>query len=113
MLTRVKKYCILLIAINNSLTTEKTKSEQKLQKGGEIMELNIEMFKELFDTRFKSYAEAGRQLNVAPAQIFRIMNRRGKAGALFFGKLYTYCNKHKLKFEKYIFLSSDNKEGGF
>ena len=48
------------------------------------MELNIEKFTELFDTNFNaSYAEAGRKLGVAPAQVFRIMNNEGSAGAKF------------------------------
>ncbi len=69
------------------------------------MELNIEKFTELFDTNFNaSYAEAGRKLGVAPAQVFRIMNNKGSAGAKFFGKLITYCDYNKLNFRKYIFL---------
>ena len=74
------------------------------------MELNTEKFKELFEEEFNgNYAEAGRQLNVAPAQIFRIINNKGKAGAVFFGKLYAYCDTHKLNFKSYIFLPSLNK----
>lgn len=70
------------------------------------MELNMYTFTELFKDKFKySYAEAGRQLNVSPAQLYRIMNNKGKAGALFFGKLHTYCNKHQLNFEKYIIIT--------
>lgn len=69
------------------------------------MELNVEKFTELFDTNFNaSYAEAGRQLGVAPAQIFRIMNNKGSAGAKFLGKLIIYCDTHKLNFRRYIFL---------
>lgn len=69
------------------------------------MELNVKKFTELFDTKFNaSYAEAGRQLGVAPAQIFRILNNEGSAGAKFLGKLITYCDCNKLNFRKYIFL---------
>ena len=71
------------------------------------MELNREKFIELFDTKFNaSYAEASRQLGVASAQIFRIVNGNGgsNTGAKFFGKLITYCDMHKLNFRKYIFL---------
>ena len=69
------------------------------------MELNREMFIKLFDTNFNaSYAEASRQLGVASAQIFRIINSNGNAGAKFLGKLITYCDTHKLNFRKYIFL---------
>lgn len=74
------------------------------------MELNIDKFKELFKKDFReNYAEAGRQLNVAPAQIYRIINNKGKAGTLFLGKLYAYCKKHKLNFESYISFSMSNK----
>lgn len=69
------------------------------------MELNKEMFIKLFDTNFNaSYAEASRQLGVASAQIFRIINANGKAGAKFLGKLITYCDTHNLNFRRYIFL---------
>lgn len=69
------------------------------------MELNLDMFIKLFETDFNaSYAEAGRKLGVAPAQIFRIINNNGCAGAKFLGKLITYCDTHKLNFRKYIFL---------
>ncbi len=69
------------------------------------MELNKEMFIKLFDTNFNaSYAEASRQLGVASAQIFRIINSNGEAGAKFLGKLITYCDTHKLNFRNYIFL---------
>lgn len=71
------------------------------------MELNREMFIKLFDENFNaSYAEAGRQLGVAPAQIYRIINDKASSntGAKFFGKLITYCDTHKLNFRKYIFL---------
>ena len=71
------------------------------------MELNKEKFIELFDREFNaSYAEASRQLGVASAQIFRIVNNEdtSNAGAKFFGKLITYCDTHKLNFRKYIFL---------
>lgn len=69
------------------------------------MELNKEMFIKLFDTKFNaSYAEASRQLGVASAQIFRIINNDGNAGAKFLGKLITYCDTHKLNFRNYIFL---------
>lgn len=69
------------------------------------MELNKEMFIKLFDTNFNaSYAEASRQLGVASAQIFRIINGNGEAGAKFLGKLITYCDIHNLNFRKYIFL---------
>ena len=74
------------------------------------MELNMDKFTELSKSEFKeNYAEAGRQLNVAPAQIFRIINNQGKAGALFLGRLCTYCNKHKLEFKDYIILVEPNK----
>ena len=44
------------------------------------MELNVDMFIKLFDKDFKgSYAEAGRKLKVAPEQIYRIINKKGKA----------------------------------
>ena len=67
------------------------------------MELNMDKFTELFKNKFKeNYAEAGRQLNVAPAQIFRIMNNKGKAGVTFFGKLNIYCKKHKLNYDDYV-----------
>ena len=67
------------------------------------MELNMDKFTELFKKKFKeNYAEAGRQLNVAPAQIFRIMNNKGKAGVRFFGKLNAYCKKHKLNYDDYV-----------
>ncbi len=67
------------------------------------MELNVDMFIKLFDNDFKgSYAEAGRKLDVAPAQIYRIINKKGKAGLVFVGRLKTYCKKHKLKFDNYI-----------
>lgn len=69
------------------------------------MELNIKKFIELFDTKFNaSYAEAGRQLGVAPAQVYRIVNCKGKAGAKFLGKLIVYCDTNKLDFREYIFL---------
>lgn len=69
------------------------------------MKLNKEMFIKLFDTNFNaSYAEASRQLGVAAAQVFRIVNSNGEAGAKFLGKLITYCDTHKLNFRKYIFL---------
>lgn len=69
------------------------------------MELNVDMFIKLFDKDFKgSYAEAGRKLKVAPEQIYRIINKKGKAGAVFFGKLYTYCDEHKKNFKNYILL---------
>lgn len=71
------------------------------------MELNKEMFIKLFDKEFKaSYAEASRQLGVAPAQIYRIINNKtnSNAGAKFFGKLITYCDTHNLNFRRYIFL---------
>ena len=71
------------------------------------MELNKEKFIELFDSEFEaSYAEASRQLGVASAQIFRIINGKdnNNTGAKFFGKLITYCDTHKLNFRKYIFL---------
>lgn len=69
------------------------------------MELNREMFIKLFENDFNaSYAEAGRQLGVAPAQIFRIINNTGTAGAKFLGKLIIYCDIHKLNFRNYIFL---------
>ena len=69
------------------------------------MELNIDNFNKLFEKKFhSSYAEAGRELDVAPAQIFRIRNNKGKDGAVFFGKLYTYCDKHNLNFKNYIHL---------
>ena len=42
------------------------------------------------------------RLNVAPAQIFRIMNNKGKAGVTFFGKLNTYCKKHELNYDDYV-----------
>ena len=67
------------------------------------MELNVDMFIKLFDKDFKgSYAEAGRKLDVAPAQLYRIINKKGKAGLVFIGRLKAYCNKHKLKFDNYI-----------
>ena len=48
------------------------------------MELNLDKFNELFKDKFdESYAEAGRELHVAPAQIYRIRNKQGKAGAVF------------------------------
>lgn len=71
------------------------------------MELNREMFIKLFDEEFNaSYAEASRQLGVASAQIYRIVNdeKNSNTGAKFFGKLITYCDAHKLNFRKYIFL---------
>lgn len=69
------------------------------------MELNREMFIKLFDSKFNaSYAEASRQLGVASAQIFRIVNDNGNAGAKFLGKLITYCDINNLNFRKYIFL---------
>lgn len=81
------------------------------------MELNREMFIKLFDTDFNaSYAEASRKLGVASAQIFRIINNNGCAGAKFLGKLITYCDTHKLNFRNYIFLPSPlttvNEKGG-
>ena len=69
------------------------------------MELNKKTFTKLFDKQFNtSYAEASRQLGVAPAQIFRIINDDGNAGAKFLGKLITYCDTHNLNFRRYIFL---------
>ncbi len=69
------------------------------------MILNKEKFIELFDTKFNaSYAEAARQLEVAPAQVYRIINCNGEAGAKFLGKLIAYCDMNKLNFRKYIFL---------
>lgn len=71
------------------------------------MELNREMFIKLFDENFNaSYAEASRQLGVASAQIYRIINNKtnSNTGAKFFGKLITYCDTHKLNFRNYIFL---------
>ena len=71
------------------------------------MELNREMFLKLFDENFNaSYAEASRQLGVASAQIYRIVNneKTSNTGAKFFGKLITYCDTHKLNFRRYIFL---------
>lgn len=69
------------------------------------MELNKKAFEEMFNTEFNaSYAEASRQLGVASAQIFRIINNNGNAGAKFLGKLITYCDVHKLNFRKYISL---------
>lgn len=71
------------------------------------MELNKAKFIELFDNDFNaSYAEASRQLGVASAQIFRIVNNEDSAntGAKFFGKLITYCDTHNLNFRKYISL---------
>ena len=75
------------------------------------MELNVDMFIKLFDKDFKgSYAEAGRKLDVAPAQIYRIINKKGKAGVVFLGKFHTYCKEHKLKFEDYIIILKSNKD---
>lgn len=69
------------------------------------MELNIKMFIKLFDTKFSaSYAEASRQLGVASAQIYRVINKNGKAGAKFLGKLITYCDCNNLNFRRYIIL---------
>ena len=69
------------------------------------MELNKEMFENLFNDNFNaSYAEASRQLGVASAQVFRIINNNGQAGAKFLGKLIAYCDIHKLNFRKYIIL---------
>lgn len=69
------------------------------------MELNQKAFIELFDSNFNaSYHEAGRQLGVAPEQIHKIINSNGKGGAVFFGKLISYCDANKLNFRKYIFL---------
>jgi len=67
------------------------------------MELNMDRFKELFKKYFKeNYAEVSRQLKVAPAQIFRIINNKGKAGVTFFGKLNAYCKKHDLNYDDYV-----------
>lgn len=69
------------------------------------MKLNREMFIKLFDTKFNaSYAEASRQLGVASAQVFRIVNNGGNAGAKFLGNLIAYCDANNLNFRKYIFL---------
>lgn len=69
------------------------------------MELNREKFEQLFCEKFNaSYAEASRQLGVSTAQIFRILNNKGNAGAKFLGKLITYCDTHNLNFREYIFL---------
>lgn len=69
------------------------------------MELNKKKFIELFDKKFNaSYAEASRQLGVASAQIYRIINKDGNAGAKFLGRLITYCDTHSLNFRNYIFL---------
>lgn len=84
------------------------------------MELNKEKFIELFDNVFNaSYAEASRQLGVASAQIFRIINSEDSTntGAKFFGKLITYCDTHNLNFRKYILLPKpltvvNKKKGG-
>lgn len=74
------------------------------------MELNLDKFTELFKSEFnQSYAEAERKIHVAPAQLYRIMNKKGKAGALFLGKLYTYCKKNRLKFEDYIIILDSKK----
>lgn len=69
------------------------------------MELIKSEFIKLFEKQFKaSYREAGRQLNVAPEQVYRIVNGTSKAGAKFFGKLISYCDTHNLNFRRYIFL---------
>ena len=69
------------------------------------MEINRVEFINLFEKNFNaSYAEAGRQLNVAAAQVYRVVNNEGEAGAKFLGKLITYCDTHGLNFRKYIFL---------
>lgn len=75
------------------------------------MELNVEMFIKLFNRDFKgSYAEAGRKLDVAPAQIYRIINKKGKAGAVFFGRLQTYCEENKLKFKDYYYIEEKQRK---
>lgn len=69
------------------------------------MELNKHKFEELFREKFKeSYAEAGKQLGVSSAQVYRIINNKGSAGAKFLGKLISYCDINKLNFRDYIFL---------
>lgn len=69
------------------------------------MELNKREFIKFFNKFFEgNYNKAGRELNISPAQIYRIVNGKSKAGGTFFGQFISYCKAIGEDYEKYIFL---------
>lgn len=67
--------------------------------------VNKERLRKLMNDRFDgNYNKFARALDVNPAQLYRILENDSQAGALFLGKLMSYCNANSLDFEKYIFL---------
>lgn len=69
------------------------------------MELNKREFIKFFNKYFDgNYNKAGRELNISPAQIYRIVKGNSKAGEIFFGQFMAYCKAIGEDYEKYIFL---------
>ncbi len=73
----------------------------------------------MIDKAQGNYNEFARQLDVAVAQLHKIINGDSEAGPKFLGKLMTYCTRNNLDFKDYIFLNKpftvvnrEESEGG-
>lgn len=67
------------------------------------MELNLEEFEKLFKETFKSnYNFAAREMGISPAHVYRVLNKKSKAGILFLNKLMIYCSEKNIDYKQYI-----------
>jgi len=70
------------------------------------MELNLQKFKkEILQQVFKgNQRQCSIALDISAEFLNKILKKKGKAGALFFGKLKNYCNKNNFNFDAFIIL---------
>lgn len=70
------------------------------------MELNLKNFqKEILQKKFKgNQRQCAIALNISAEFLNKILKKKGKAGALFLGKLKKYCNNNNFNFDTFIIL---------
>lgn len=67
------------------------------------MELDLNEFKKLFKSKFKSnFNLAGREIGVSPAHVYRIIKKQSKAGSEFLKHLMVYCSKNNIDYKNYV-----------
>lgn len=63
-----------------------------------------ELRKLLYENFDGNFTRMAKELKVDVAQLYRILEREGNAGAKFLGKLMSWCKENHIDFNKYIFL---------
>ena len=77
------------------------------------MELNLMKFKrEILQNKFKgNQRQCAMSLNISAEFLNKVLKKRGKAGALFLGKLKVYCDNNNFNFDTLCYIGkSDSKE---